>query len=175
MMADLSALLDSNSYPGRGILLGLSPDGTTALCAYFIMGRSANSRNRIFVQTQDGIRTQAYDAAAMTDPSLIIYHPVRSSRYGLIVTNGNQTDTIQQAFASGKSFAQARPRGSRAWRSGRRCGPGSSSPMRLTIRPAFPVSFAQTAATCSPSLRRRTEIRTAAAGSFSNIPNLCPA
>ena len=107
MMADLSALLDSNSYPGRGILLGLSPDGTTALCAYFIMGRSANSRNRIFVQTQDGIRTQAYDAAAMTDPSLIIYHPVRSSRYGLIVTNGNQTDTIQQAFASGKSFAQA--------------------------------------------------------------------
>jgi IMP cyclohydrolase len=107
MTANLSELLSSNTYPGRGILIGLSPDGATSLCAYFIMGRSTNSRNRIFVRTQDGIRTQAYDPAAMTDPSLIIYHPVRDSRQGLIVTNGDQTDTIQQAFSEGKTFEDA--------------------------------------------------------------------
>ena len=76
-MYDLSALLRGNAYPGRGVLLGRSEDGKSAVIAYFIMGRSENSRNRIFVETEDGIRTQAYDPAKMTDPSLIIYHPVR--------------------------------------------------------------------------------------------------
>ena len=96
-MYDLSALLQGNSYPGRGVLLGRSEDGKSAVIAYFIMGRSENSRNRIFVETEDGIRTQAFDPAKMTDPSLIIYHPVRriADEDGVttIVTNGDQTDT----------------------------------------------------------------------------------
>ena len=73
----IEQLLSENSYPGRGIVLGRSPDGTHAALAYFIMGRSANSRNRIFAETEDGIRTQAFDPSKMADPSLIIYHPVR--------------------------------------------------------------------------------------------------
>ena len=96
-MHDLSALLKGNAYPGRGVLLGRSEDGKSAVIAYFIMGRSENSRNRIFVETEDGIRTQAFDPAKMTDPSLIIYHPVRriADEDGIttIVTNGDQTDT----------------------------------------------------------------------------------
>lgn len=95
----LTALLSTNSYPGRGIVLGRSPDGKQAVAAYFIMGRSTNSRNRVFVPTEDGIRTQAHDPAAMTDPSLIIYHPVRLWNGALIVTNGDQTDTVRDAFA----------------------------------------------------------------------------
>ena len=88
-MIDFLELLRSNPYPGRGIAVG------NARVYYFIMGRSENSRNRIFVETEDGIRTQAHDPAKMKDPSLIIYHPVRETEKGLIVTNGNQTDTIR--------------------------------------------------------------------------------
>ena len=104
---DLSALLRANSYPGRGIVLGKSPDGKKAVMAYFIMGRSENSRNRVFTVTEDGIRTQAYDPSKMTDPSLIIYHPVRQEGRGLIVTNGDQTDTVRDGLLAGKTFASA--------------------------------------------------------------------
>lgn len=100
-------LLRGNPYPGRGILLGKSPDGRHAAALYFIMGRSENSRNRIFVPTEDGIRTQAYDPAKVTDPSLILYHPVRKVRQGLIVTNGDQTDTIRDYLLDGRTFAEA--------------------------------------------------------------------
>ena len=88
--------LAGNTYPGRGIVIGKSADGKKAVTAYFIMGRSANSRNRVFVKTEDGIRTEAYDPALLTDPSLIIYHPVRRMGDALVVTNGDQTDTICQ-------------------------------------------------------------------------------
>ena len=101
----LTALLAANSYPGRGILLGRTAD--KAVAVYFIMGRSENSRNRIFVPTEDGIRTQAHDPAKMTDPALIIYHPVRRVGDSLIVTNGDQTDTIRDALREGKSFPEA--------------------------------------------------------------------
>ena len=86
---DLTALLAANSYPGRGIVLGNTADGKQSVAAYFIMGRSENSRNRIFVKEPDGLRTEAYDPAKLADPSLIIYHPVRQMRRGLIVTNGD--------------------------------------------------------------------------------------
>ena len=110
-MEQLSALLQGNAYPGRGIVLGRSQDGKYAVVAYFIMGRSENSRNRIFVQTQDGIRTQAFDPAKMTDPSLIIYHPVRrvTDEDGVttIVTNGDQTDTLRDFMLEGESYVAA--------------------------------------------------------------------
>ena len=93
-MTDIFDYLRARPYPGRGILLGAAPDGAPA-CAYFIMGRSENSRNRVFERTPDGIRTRAFDEAKMTDPSLIIYHPVRRTERGLVVTNGDQTDTIR--------------------------------------------------------------------------------
>ena len=99
--------LDGNTYPGRGIVLGLTPDGKHAVAAYFIMGRSVNSRNRVFVQEPDGIRTEAHDPALMKDPHLIIYHPVREIGKGLIVTNGDQTDTIWQYLARGESWESA--------------------------------------------------------------------
>ena len=104
---DLTALLRANPYPGRGIVLGSSPDGNKSVIAYFIMGRSENSRNRVFVETPDGIRTQAFDPSKMTDPSLIIYAPVRVFGTDTIVTNGDQTDTIREGLAAGKSFAEA--------------------------------------------------------------------
>ena len=104
---DLTALLRGNPYPGRGIVLGSSPDGEKSVIAYFIMGRSENSRNRVFVETPDGIRTQAFDPSKMTDPSLIIYAPVRVCGTSTIVTNGDQTDTIREGLAAGKTFAQA--------------------------------------------------------------------
>ena len=93
-MTDPFEYLLARPYPGRGIMLGTTPSGKAA-AAYFIMGRSENSRNRVFERTEDGIRTRAYDEAKMTDPSLIIYHPVRRTERGLIVTNGDQTDTIR--------------------------------------------------------------------------------
>ena len=93
-MTDIFDYLRARPYPGRGILLGAAPDGAPVY-AYFIMGRSENSRNRVFERTPDGIRTRAFDEAKMTDPSLIIYHPVRRTERGLIVTNGDQTDTIR--------------------------------------------------------------------------------
>ena len=104
---DLTELLRSNPYPGRGIVLGRSADDTTAVIAYFIMGRSENSRNRVFVETPDGIRTQAFDSSKMTDPSLIIYNPVRVFGASTIVTNGAQTHTIREGLAAGKPFSQA--------------------------------------------------------------------
>jgi len=99
--------LDGNTYPGRGIVLGIAPDNQTAVAAYFIMGRSVNSRNRIFVEEPDGIRTEAHDPALMKDPHLIIYHPVREIGAGLIVTNGDQTDTIWEYLAKGESWEAA--------------------------------------------------------------------
>ena len=108
MKRDLCALLRENSYPGRGILLGRSGDGKSAVIAYFIMGRSGNSRNRIFEYTEDGIRTKAFDESKMTDPSLIIYHPVRRLQGGItIVTNGDQTDTIRDALNEGHCYRHA--------------------------------------------------------------------
>ena len=104
---DLAALLRGNPYPGRGIVLGRSPDGNKAVIAYFIMGRSENSRNRVFVETPDGIRTQAHDPSKMTDPSRIIYAPVRVFGSATVVTNGDQTDTIREGLAAGRSFAEA--------------------------------------------------------------------
>ena len=99
--------LSGNSYPGRGIVLGVTPDGKTAVAAYFIMGRSVNSRNRVFVQELDGIRTEAHDPSLMVDPHLIIYHPVREAGNGLIVTNGDQTDTIWNYLSKGESWEAA--------------------------------------------------------------------
>ena len=103
----LSSLLSGNAYPGRGLVLGLSADGTKAIAAYFIMGRSTNSRNRVFTETEDGIKTEAFDPAAMEDPSLIIYHPVRELNGQLIVTNGDQTDTIRDGLAEGKTMSES--------------------------------------------------------------------
>ena len=99
--------LDGNTYPGRGIVLGITPDGKKAVAAYFIMGRSVNSRNRVFIEEKDGIRTEAHDPALMKDPHLIIYHPVRELGNGLIVTNGDQTDTIWEFAARGESWEAA--------------------------------------------------------------------
>ena len=104
---DLSILLTWNTYPGRGIVLGKTADGKQSVTAYFIMGRSENSRNRVFLQEPDGIRTEAHDPAKLKDPSLIIYHPVRQLGDDLIVTNGDQTDTIRDFMAVGKSFEEA--------------------------------------------------------------------
>ena len=107
-MENLFQLLKGNPYPGRGILAGRSADGKKAVVAYFIMGRSENSRNRIFEYTEDGIRTRAFDESKMTDPSLIIYHPVRLLPNGLlVVTNGDQTDTIRDAIAEGHCYRHA--------------------------------------------------------------------
>ena len=103
----LADLLKGNPYPGRGIVLGKSADGRQAVAVYFIMGRSENSRNRVFVPTEDGIRTEAHDPAKMTDPSLIIYHPVRKAGRDLIVTNGDQTDTVRDCLLEGRAFAEA--------------------------------------------------------------------
>ncbi len=105
--SSLSQLLSENTYPGRGILIGKSEDGKNAVCAYFIMGRSENSRNRVFISQTGGIRTEAFDPAKMTDPSLIIYSPVRTIGKNIIVTNGDQTDTIYEHLSTGKSFEQA--------------------------------------------------------------------
>ncbi|MCR5688217.1 MAG: IMP cyclohydrolase [Lachnospiraceae bacterium] len=99
--------LDLNSYPGRGIVIGRSSDGKYAVSAYFIMGRSANSRNRVFVEDGDGIRTKAFDEAAVEDPSLIIYSPVRVLGSTTVITNGDQTDTVYDGLKDGLTFEQA--------------------------------------------------------------------
>ncbi|MCD8144475.1 MAG: IMP cyclohydrolase [Oscillospiraceae bacterium] len=104
---NIADLLSGNPYPGRGIILGRSADNTCAVVAYFIMGRSANSRNRVFTTTLDGIRTEAADPAKLEDPSLIIYHPVRQFVNHLIVTNGDQTDTIRDGLEDGQSYIEA--------------------------------------------------------------------
>ncbi|MDD3920174.1 MAG: IMP cyclohydrolase [Eubacteriales bacterium] len=104
---DIVRYLSNNSYPGRGIIVGTSADGSAMLSMYFIMGRSENSRNRVFVPCEDGIRTEAYDPAKCSDPSLIIYHPVREFQNRLIITNGDQTDTIRDTLRLGGSFTEA--------------------------------------------------------------------
>lgn len=106
-ISSMAERLSGNTYPGRGIVLGVTPDGKTAVAAYFIMGRSVNSRNRVFVQEPDGIRTEAFDPSLMKDPHLIIYHPVREAGQGLIVTNGDQTDTVWEYLARGESWEAA--------------------------------------------------------------------
>lgn len=105
-MISISEELKSNSYPGRGIIIGRTPDGKKAVTAYFIMGRSENSRNRIFVEDGQGIRTQAFDPAKLADPSLIIYAPVRVLGNKTIVTNGDQTDTIYEGMDKQMTFEQ---------------------------------------------------------------------
>ena len=99
--------LAGNSYPGRGIVIGKSADGKYAVTAYFIMGRSENSRNRVFVEDGEGIRTQAFDPSKLSDPSLIIYAPVRVLGNKTIVTNGDQTDTIYELMDKQQTFEQA--------------------------------------------------------------------
>ena len=106
-MLSIEQELKSNSYPGRGIILGKSEDGTKAVAAYFIMGRSENSRNRIFVEDGEGIRTQAFDPSKLVDPSLIIYAPVRVLGNKTIVTNGDQTDTIYEGMDRQLTFEQS--------------------------------------------------------------------
>ncbi len=106
-MLSLEAELQSNAYPGRGIVIGKTPDGTKAVTAYFIMGRSENSRNRVFVEDGEGIRTQAYDPSKLSDPSLIIYAPVRVLGNKTIVTNGDQTDTIYELMDKQMTFEQS--------------------------------------------------------------------
>ena len=104
---DLSQELKENTYPGRGIIVGKSQDGKSAVCAYFIMDRSANSRNRVFVEDGNGIRTKAFDESKLEDPSLIIYAPVRVLGNKTIVTNGDQTDTIYELMNKQMTFEQA--------------------------------------------------------------------
>lgn len=106
-ITDLSQELKENTYPGRGIIVGKSQDGKSAVCAYFIMGRSANSRNRVFVEDGDGIHTKAFDESKLEDPSLIIYAPVRVLGNKTIVTNGDQTDTIYELMNKQMTFEQA--------------------------------------------------------------------
>ena len=106
-MLSLEAELQSNAYPGRGIVIGKTPDGTKAVTAYFIRGRSENSRNRVFVEDGEGIRTQAFDPAKLEDPSLIIYAPVRVLGDETIVTNGDQTDTVYEGREKGLTFEES--------------------------------------------------------------------
>ena len=106
-MLSIAKELQENAYPGRGIIIGKTPDGKKAVTAYFIMGRSENSRNRVFVTEGEGIRTQAFDPSKLTDPSLIIYAPVRVLGNKTIVTNGDQTDTIYDGMDSGLTFEQS--------------------------------------------------------------------
>lgn len=117
--------LAGNSYPGRGIVIGKSADGKYAVTAYFIMGRSENSRNRVFVEDGEGIRTQAFDPSKLSDPSLIIYAPVRVLGNKTIVTNGDQTDTIYELMDKQQTFEQA-------------LEPESLSRMLQTIHQEFP-------------------------------------
>lgn len=106
-MKTINEYLNGNTYPGRGVLIGKSADNAHYVTAYFIMGRSENSRNRIFEPTEDGIRTRAFDEKKLTDPSLIIYSPVRKVNGCTVVTNGDQTDTVACEIAEGGSFESA--------------------------------------------------------------------
>lgn len=104
---DLKDLLSDNTYPGRGIVIGKTPDGKKAAIAYFIMGRSENSRNRVFVENGDEVIIHPFDASKVEDPSLIIYSPIKTIENKVIVTNGDQTDTIYEFISDGKSFEEA--------------------------------------------------------------------
>ena len=106
-MNTMAQAVGATTYPGRGIIVGKSADGRRAVMAYFIMGRSVNSRNRVFVEDHGGIRTEAFDPSQMVDPSLIIYWPVRQTDDRVIVTNGDQTDTIYDFIRNGASFIKA--------------------------------------------------------------------
>ena len=106
-MLQLNQELKNNAYPGRGIVIGRTPDGKQAVTAYFIMGRSSNSRNRVFVTEGEGIRTEAFDPSKLEDPSLIIYAPVRVLGNKTIVTNGDQTDTIYEGMDKQLTFEQS--------------------------------------------------------------------
>lgn len=106
-MVDLKSEISSTTYPGRGIIIGKSDDGKKAVIGYFIMGRSTNSRNRVFVKEGDDLKTQAFDPSQLVDPSLIIYAPVRTLDNQTVVTNGDQTDTIRDFILSGKNFEDA--------------------------------------------------------------------
>lgn len=103
----ISTLLKDNEYAGRGIVIGTSPDKKNAVCAYFIMGRSENSRNRVFVKTGETLKTEPFDVSKVSDPSLIIYNAVRKTENSLIVTNGDQTDTVYNLMSEGKSFKES--------------------------------------------------------------------
>ena len=106
-MLSITTYLSSNPYPGRGIMLGLTPDGSEAVLAYFLLGRSENSRNRIFVEEDSTLKTQAHDPTKITDPTLVIYTALRVFENRVIVTNGDHTDSIYTAFDRGASFRQA--------------------------------------------------------------------
>lgn len=106
-IGDIGEILSANTYPGRGIIIGKTPDGKNAVAAYFIMGRSENSRNRIFTEKNGEVFTEPFDASKVSDPSLIIYAAIRSFENHLIVTNGDQTDTVYNALSEGKCFAGA--------------------------------------------------------------------
>lgn len=106
-MVQLDQELKNNAYPGRGIVIGRSADGEKAVIAYFIMGRSVNSRNRVFVTEGEGIRTEAFDPSKLVDPSLVIYAPVRVYENYTIVTNGDQTDTVYKGLENGLTFEEA--------------------------------------------------------------------
>ena len=106
-LVSIAQELSSTSYPGRGIVIGRSKDGKKAVTAYFIMGRSSNSRNRVFVEEGEGIRTEAFDPSKLEDPSLIIYAPVRVLGNTTIVTNGDQTDTVYEGMKAGESFEES--------------------------------------------------------------------
>ncbi len=103
----IKELLENNTYPGRGIIIGKSADGKKAVTAYFIMGRSENSRNRVFIEQGDEVIIHPFDASKVEDPSLIIYSPIRVFENNLIVTNGDQTDTVYDGLVAGMSFEQA--------------------------------------------------------------------
>ena len=106
-MTDLKKEISSTTYPGRGIIIGKSEDGKKAVIGYFIMGRSVNSRNRVFVKEGKDLKTQAFDPSQLVDPSLIIYAPVRTLENCTVVTNGDQTDTVRDFILEGKSFENA--------------------------------------------------------------------
>jgi IMP cyclohydrolase len=106
-MTSMKQQLSTNEYPGRGIVVGRTPNGKYAVTAYFIMGRSSNSRNRVFVTEGEGIRTEAFDPSKLEDPSLIIYAPVRVLGSDTIVTNGDQTDTVYDGLKEGKTFEES--------------------------------------------------------------------
>lgn len=106
-LENLGELLSQNTYPGRGIVIGKSCDGKHAAVAYFIMGRSENSRNRVFIENGEDVVIHPFDASKVEDPSLIIYSPIRAYQNHLIVTNGDQTDTVYDGLVAGKSFEEA--------------------------------------------------------------------
>ena len=106
-VANMGDILSKNTYPGRGIVIGKTPDGSKAVFAYFIMGRSEHSRNRIFIENGDDVVIHPFDASKVEDPSLIIYSPIRKLENKVIVTNGDQTDTVYDGLVSAKSFEEA--------------------------------------------------------------------